>query len=196
MIVNRILRPARGLSTIALMRQLRILFQQSFLFRWMLANMAGWTVGLYLASWTLRSPVICLNGGLAAACIALPQWLVLRQAYNIPRQWIWFSIVGGSLGILPAFFLVITVLVGGLEVFALLSGMLFGTAVGGMQWFILRPCPRADWWLVANCIGCGIGGLLSVTTIISGLPLGLLLGAALFGLITGGVLQHILRQQE
>lgn len=174
------------------MHPLRETFEHHFLLRWTLANLVGWTIGLYVGAWTLRSPLICLNGGLAAACIGLAQWLVLREKYSIPRKWIWFSIIGGALGILPAFLLIITVIFGGLESFATLTGMSFGIGLGGMQWSLLRSYPHAEWWIPACGLGGALGGWLSVTTIINGLPLGLLLGAALFGLITGYALERIL----
>jgi hypothetical protein len=178
------------------MHQLRETLQQHFLLRWTLVNLVGWSVGLLLGAWTLRSPLICLNGGLAAACIGLAQWLVLRQDYAIARKWIMYSVIGGALGIIPAFFLVITIIFGGLESFATLTGMVFGIGIGGMQWLMLRVYPHSEWWIPACGLGGGLGGLLSVTTIINGLPLGLLLGAALFGLITGYALKRILYQTE
>lgn len=189
--VNRVLRRAGRPSTIVrIMEWVQQTLSESFLLRWTLANLVGWAVGLYTSAWTLRSPVICLNGALAAACIGLAQWLVLRRDYGFPGRWVLLAALGGALGVLPAFFLIITFIWGG-GMFAALLGLSFGAALGGMQWLILRPYPRAEWWILASGVGGALGGLLSVTTIIGGLPLGLLLGGALYGLVTGKALQRL-----
>lgn len=190
--VNYVLRRVRRPSTICrIMERLQLAISESFLLRWTLANLAGWVIGGYCAAWTLRSPLICLNGALAAAIIGLAQWLVLRRDYGLPARWVLFTVIGGALGVLPAFFLVIT-LIFGIGVFAVLAGLVSGAIIGGMQWLLLRSCPRAEWWIAASSAGGGLGALFSVTPIIGGLPLGLLLGGALYGYITGRTLERLL----
>ena len=46
-------------------------------------------------------------------------------------------------------------------------------------------------WLVINAVGGAACGWLTVIPIIRGLPLGLLMGSALFGYLTGRVLERI-----
>jgi hypothetical protein len=172
------------------MQQLRVVFEDYFWIRWAAASTLGLTVGLFAASLTLITPVICLNGALAGAVVGLAQWFVLRRDFGMPPRWIGLSALGGALGVLPAVFLVL-LMVFGMGMFALVAGALFGAAFGGMQWFALRHYPRADWWILANAGGAALCALLAVTPIISGLPLGLLLGAALYSLITGRALLWI-----
>lgn len=172
------------------MRRLRDLFDRSFLLRWTLANMLGWTLGLFLAAWTLRSPLICLNGALAAACIGGAQWLALRRQYGVAGRWALLTALGGALGVLPVVVLALT-LIFGAAVFAALLGLCFGAAVGAAQAGLLPGGERAAWWPVACGAGGAACGLLVVTPVIGGLPLGLLAGAALYGLITGRALEWI-----
>ncbi|MBI5667749.1 MAG: hypothetical protein HZC41_07050 [Chloroflexi bacterium] len=173
------------------MARLQRALSESFVLRWTLATLPGWTIGLYLGAWTLRSPAICLNGALAAACIGLAQWLVLRRGYDFSGRWVLLTTVGGALGLLPAFFFILTIIFGGLAVYATLVGLTFGAAMGGTQYLCLRQYPRAEWWIIASGLGGGLGGLLSVTTIIGGLPLGLLLGGIAYGWITGRTLRWL-----
>jgi uncharacterized protein YfiM (DUF2279 family) len=176
------------------MRQLRIRFQQSFLFRWTLANMAGWTIGLYATVFSLSWPTICLSIAIAGSSIGFTLWLVLRLEYCVGRTWIVWSILGSFAGWLPAFIIGTLPILRSVALGAAISGAVLGLAVGAGEWLAIRYFKNASWWLVANLIGGALCGVLTFTPIIPGLPLGLLLGAALFGLITGYALQGIMRQ--
>lgn len=177
------------------MRQLRAAFQQSFLLRWTLANIIGWTIGLYVAAWGLVTPVICLSGAAAGVVVGLAQWFVLRPVYAVRRDWVLWSVVGGVLGAVPAV-LMGALLVLGAGAAAAGFGAAFGLALGVGQWVALRRPERAGVWLLANAAGGAACGLLSVTTFINGLPLGLLLGSALFGGFTGWALERLLGRGE
>ncbi len=169
-------------------------FRRSFLLRWMLASILGWTLGLFVAAWSLVTPVICLSGALAGVIVGLAQWLVLRPAYAVPRDWVLWSVAGGVLGAVPALMMGALVVLGA-GVAAAGFGGAFGLALGIGQWVALRRPARAGGWLLANAAGGAACGLLSVTPFVGGLPLGLLVGSALFGALTGWALQRLLERR-
>jgi hypothetical protein len=163
----------------------------SFLLRWTLANIAGWTVGLYLSALSFSTPVLCLGGALAGACVGAAQWYALRDDYPVGREWIAWSAGGGLVGMLPAAFAGVLVALGwGLGI-ALVGGIV-GAAVGAAQWSILnRQMNGAGWWIVANLAAGAACALLTLAPIIWGLPIGLLVGTAIYGYVTGRVFIHL-----
>ncbi|MGI9624399.1 MAG: hypothetical protein ACR2PK_16315, partial [Acidimicrobiales bacterium] len=72
----------------------------------------------------------------------------------------------------------------------ILGVSLFGTAVGVLQWTVLRQqIPRAGWWVVASTTGW-----------VAGMPIGDLAGppglGAIYGAVTATALVWLLRQQK
>lgn len=183
--------------------------RQRFLLRWVLANVVGWTVGLYAG---VLNPVCFAGTGIIAGLVlGAAQWWALRgspllEASQLAqpeptdppqpsRRWITLTFIGAAVGLVPA------AIIGGLVILfangvaALLAGGLLGMAVGLAQWTLLRQISqRAALWLAVNTLGGAACGLLTIIPIIRGLPLGLLAGAALFGYATGRVLEVMVQE--
>lgn len=185
------------------LEQLIFEIRDRFLLRWIVANVVGWTVGLYagvLNPWCFAGAGIITGlilGGL--------QWWALRgtnlvqsdgeDARRKAQRWIGYTFAGAALGMLPAAMVggVIYLFANGLA--ALLAGGVLGLAVGIGQWMILkRGSPVVTVWLLSNAAGGALCGLLTVMPIIRGLPLGMVVGAALFGYFTGRVLERIIQE--
>lgn len=161
-----------------------------FILRWMLANVIGWSIGLL--GGLLFNPICFIAGGAACIGVGIAQWYVLRPHYD--REWIVATVVGGLCGTVPA-------LLGGLMIFfglglvGLCSGAIFGAAIGIAQWLLLkRNHSRAEWWIGANALGGLLCGLLTMIPLIAGLPIGLLIGSAVYGYITGRALEWLANQ--
>jgi hypothetical protein len=177
--------------------------------RWVLANVVGWGVGLYLTVWSISPLTLCLGGAVAGLCLGWAQWWAFRTPspydgegeqfieaapISVGRDWIGLTAAGALVGALPAAGAGVVVSLGwGLGV--ALVGAIFGAGVGFAQWYILgRRMSRAEWWIAANAAGGGLCALLTLAPLLRGLPIGLLLGTALYGYITGRVLLWMERQ--
>lgn len=179
-----------------LIAELQDRLRASFLLRWTLANMAGWTVGLYLTALSLSTPALCLGGALAGACVGLAQWFILKDEPAFGRNWIAWSAAGGFAGLLPAAFAGVLVALGWGFGVALVGGIV-GAGVGFAQWSVLsRRLNRAEWWIAANIAGGAACALLTLAPIIWGLPVGLLLGTAVYGYVTGRVFLWLTTQPD
>ena len=187
--------------------------RERFLLRWVLANVIGWTVGLYFG---VLNPICFAGAGVIAGLVlGASQWWALRttsldnnhsqnEAYipSIPnrisqpaRQWILSTFAGASIGLIPALVLagIFVLFSNGLAAF--LAGAVLGLGVGLGQWMVLKHrSQQITLWLVVNTVGGAACGLLTVMPIIRGLPLGMLAGSALFGYLTGRVLERILAE--
>lgn len=172
----------------------------------MLANVMGWSIGLYLSAWSLSTPVLCLGGAFAGLCVGLAQWWALKlptalssefmeaeqntglAPITVQRDWIGLSVAGAIFGAIPALSAGVLVALGwGLGI--AFAGAIFGAGIGIAQYFILqRGLTRAGWWIAANVGGGALCALFTLAPLIRGLPLGLLLGTALYGYITGRAL--------
>ncbi len=197
--------------------------RDSFLLRWILANVLGWTIGLYLGLW---NPVCFLGAGIVAGLtLGFAQWWVLSKpspsllspgfedGHPVPQggfaqgrpypndvtdrdtqlrvryRWIWMTLISAAIGMLPALVIGFLLSLWSLAVGLLVSGAILGGAVGFGQWKILRhTVDQPEHWIIVNALGGAVCGLLTAIPIIRGLPLGLLLGAALYGYITGRAL--------
>lgn len=169
---------------------LRTVLRDNFILRWTLANMIGWSIGLLAG---LFNPICFIVAGAAACiCVGVAQWYVLRPQYS--KDWIVATVVGGLCGTIPALFGGL-MFIFGWGLIALCSGALFGGAIGVSQWLILkRTYSRAEWWIGANALGGLLCGLLTTIPLITGLPIGLLLGSAVYGYITGRALEWMAKQ--
>ena len=181
--------------------------RQRFLLRWVLANIIGWTVGLYFG--VLNPLCFAATGIVAGLVLGASQWWALRATpfginraedeANIPthisqnaRRWILSTFAGAAIGLIPATALGATLFLFSSGLAALLAGAVLGLAVGLGQWIVLRHISRQLMlWLLVNTVGGAVCGWLTIIPIIRGLPLGLLAGSALFGYVTGRVLERI-----
>ena len=188
--------------------------RQRFLLRWVLANVVGWTVGLYAG---VLNPICFAGAGIVAGLVlGASQWWALRntpfginpavnEAFipNIPthisqnaRQWIISTFAGAAVGLIPALILAAVFFFFSNSFAALLAGAVLGLAVGLGQWMILKHMSqRFALWLAVNTLGGAVCGWLTLTPIIRGLPLGMLLGSAFFGYLTGRVMKLILAEK-
>lgn len=171
-------------------------FDRYFLLRWTIANMVGWSLGLFLGSVVLQligGIVGLLIGGLVAGGIAgYCQWWVLQLSLHwLERRWIFYSALAGFLAAFPAF------LLGFLSIFNMgfagfIIGGLFGGLVGALQGFVIRY--EFDhvlmMWGIANVLAGAICGSL----ILVFLPIICIPGPLLYGLITGWMLLRLFRQ--
>ncbi len=185
-----------------------------FLLRWVIANMIGWTFGLYFG---VLNPICFAGAGVVAGLVlGAAQWWALRDTSlahkgededdisvastrisKFARQWIISTFAGAALGLIPALVLAAALIIFFYNMAALFAGAVLGLAVGIGQWMILKHVSdRAVLWLLMNAVGGAICGWLTLTPIIPGLPLGLLLGAAFFGYVTGRVMEHIIAEKE
>jgi hypothetical protein len=184
--------------------------RERFLLRWILANLVGWTVGLYAG---VLNPVCFAGAGIVAGLVlGTSQWWALRTTpfginlaendENIPnipthlsqtaRRWIGFTFAGAAIGLIPAAVLGAALFLFTSSLAALLAGAALGLAVGLGQWMVLKHVSQqVVLWLVVNTLAGAACGWLTLTPIIRGLPLGMLIGSALFGYLTGRVLERI-----
>lgn len=173
-----------------------------FLPRWVLANVAGWALGLWLGA-----ALLALLGGLAGAAISGvlaglvvggAQWLVLRQQVSwISLRWVWWSALGGGLAFLPAY-LAGVALVAGPHIGYFVVGAVYGGIFGAAQWLVLRDA-HDEWaglWIMANLLAGGLCGCLTMTLTPAGLPLLCSPGPPLFGIITGGALRYMQNRSQ
>ena len=173
------------------MEDLRTRLRENFLLRWTLANLAGWTVGLYLGTLAINSPIICLLGLLTGLSIGLAQWWALRSELSITGRWIVAStagVAGGGLLAAPALFFALS----SQTVALTFAGGMIGLGVGAFQWsFLPQSLRRGGWWIGANLLAGALCALLTSLPIIRGLPIGLLVGTAVYGYLTGRVLRWL-----
>ncbi len=194
-----------------LLESFRYELRQRFLLRWILANVVGWTVGLYAG---VLNPICFAGTGIIAGLVlGAAQWWALRglplveqpistqtdnpESPQSSRQWITMTFVGAAVGMIPAVVIGAMLFLFANGLAALLAGGLLGAAVGLGQWMLLRHISqRAALWLAVNALGGAACGLLTIIPIIRGLPLGLLAGTAIFGYVTGRVLEVMLREHQ
>jgi hypothetical protein len=171
---------------------------RSLLLRWVLANVAGWSLGLYLGSlalsWVGGIVGLLLAGAVAGLLAGTAQTLALRGQWTISlRRWALLSTAGGALAALPVF-LALPALIVGRGTALTIMGALFGLIFGLVQTSALRGGQdRVLLWALANLFGGGLCALLSPGGIITGIPVCCTPGPVLFGLVTGGVLLTWLR---
>lgn len=173
-------------------RALQALFQQSWLLRWILANIAGWSIGLLLAAFLLNMLGIfgALIGGAAAGFIVGMLQAVALQTYpswQIPfRTWVLYSILGGVLATVPIYLLAFGLLFN-FNITLLLMGAIFGIIQSSLQARLLWHSiyEKALWWIAASAIGGALCAPLSLSASSLWLPVCFSPGPLIFGLITG-----------
>ncbi len=174
------------------------LFQQSWLLRWTLANIIGWSVGLLLAALLLThfGIVGALTSGAAAGIIVgVLQAAALKThpawQFNF-RAWVWHSCLGGAAATVPIYLLAFGLLLN-FNLTLLLMGAIFGTIQASLQarllWHIFYE--RAVWWVFASAIGGAVCAPLSLSASSLWLPICFSPGPVLFGIITGSILMKL-----
>ena len=175
---------------------------------WILAGAAGFSVGSLTESLvgssggiTVLAPVTV--GGTAAAVL---QWPALRRHVGRSGRWVGAGIVGGAVVAVAS--ILAGILAGlaagavgdaeagrafGADVAGVSAAVLYGTAVGYLQWRLLRPhFARAGRWVLAGAVGWIVAGLTAGVT--EGIAGWALLGAV-YGAITGTLLVALLRHR-
>jgi hypothetical protein len=167
-----------------------------FWFLWLMAGAVGWGLGVAWGSFAepddlnmlQSSPTIIWAGYLGVAVggilIGVLQWLVLRRQLARAGRWVLASLGAAA---------IVGVVVFGVGMFNADVGWvggagLFGTAVGVLQWLVLRrQVARAGWWVLASTVGWVVG--MPLGDIVGGPALG-----AAYGAITGTAMVWLLRQ--
>lgn len=123
-------------------------------------------------------------GAVVGACVGTMQSLVFRRHLSGPAQWIAVNAVAWGLAapmeFIGGFFLSIAVL-------AVLGGV--------SQWLVLRgQLSRSGWWVAANVVAwSAFLGIVAATSTVGNPALGLGVGFAVVGAITGVTLVWMLR---
>lgn len=181
--------------------------QTRFLLRWTLANMLGWSIGLYAGS-TLAASLggismiaafaLLPGGALAGAIAGGMQALALQLPLDvhddiidgfspeINRRWMIFSTLGGALGTIPVFFTAFT-LIGGAGFGFAVMGLGYGLVFGWIQTYALHhDLPDLIWlWVPANGLGGCLCGAFSLGINPLSVPVFCTIGPVIFGIITG-----------
>lgn len=138
-------------------------------FYWIMATTSGWLIGnLFFGG----IPII-ISGVLIAAL----QWAVLYKRIDKAWQWFVFSSFAWITGIV-----ILVLFLPGAD---LLSGLVLGGMLGGIQWSILRKkFSWSGWWIIIS--------IMAWTTGLTLMP-GLLTSGALPGALTGITLVVLFR---
>lgn len=180
---------------------------------WILASAAGYAVGglIESAAGPLGGVAVIAYvtaGGTAAAVLQWPvlQWPALRRHVARAGRWVGAATVGGAaVAVLSILAGVVAGLAAGAvgdaeagrafgeDVAGVSAAILYGAAVGVLQWRLLRGrFARAGRWPLASAVGWIVAGLTAGVT--EGIAGWAVLGAV-HGAITGGVLVTLLRQR-
>ncbi len=135
--------------------------------KWVLVSVLGWAIG-----WAFL-PEMAIG-----VAVGLLQWLVLRSKFQEGGWWVLLSGAGWATG---------HTVVGALQMdIVVLQGMVIGTVLGIVQWFILqRWVRRAAWWIPISGLGWAVGPIL-----------GPVLTGAVAGAVTGLALELLLRHRR
>jgi hypothetical protein len=180
-------------------------WRESWLLRWTLANMAGWSVGLIGAALLLNwfGVIGAMLGGAAAGALvgALQAWALHTHGdLTLPyRRWISVCALAGALAMLPVALLGFVALLNP-NVGLLLMGAIYGLALGSAQAFILHAELDTDagavLW-VAACVAAGaLCAPLSISASAAWLPVCCSPGPLVFGLITGAAWLKLPRDSD
>ena len=165
-----------------------------FMLRWLLANVLGWALGLFLGGVALRVVGsilgVLLGGAVTGVVVGVAQAFVLRA----DRRWWVVSAVGGGLAALPAYVSGITLIAGPVLGYFVI-GAVYGAIFGAAQWVALRH-ESGGWWVAVNGLAGGLCGCLTLGFNPLGLPLVCSLGPVVFGLLTGVVLLNLWETEE
>ncbi len=194
-------------------------FYISWLWKWLLVNAVGFSVGLAFGEIVTETIGFAVGflviGAVTGMIIGAAQWSILRNylQQQTGRWWISTSIFGFALGELIGFLIdwvidVATLGVGG----AIALGAITGMAVGTSQLYVLsKHLHKAWWWIPSSTIGgivATIAGFAIGVSVISGFSsfvgripaeviadaVGGAVAGALYGTITGITLWKLLQR--
>ena len=162
---------------------------------WLLACIVGFMLGFVVANATFGFGAPA--GIVIGVSLGIAQWLVLRRYIARAGWWVLASIVGLAVG----FGVCAAVLFAddfaddvGFAMAGAVAGTVIGASLGIAQWLVLRRhVARAGWWVLASAVG--VATFETVDFAMSFDPGGaFIVGVAVYGAITGGVLVWLLRQ--
>jgi hypothetical protein len=172
--------------------------------RWAVVTTGGFGAGTLLAATPATAlavsgapaALVGLTGGaVLGGILGGAQWLELRQQVDTAGWWIPASMVGGMLGFTGNAILAdrapSTVRA---ALPPVVAGAIAGGLLGGAQAVVLRRqvCPAGS-WIVASALGWSAAcGLAAKVASVARVPIGLLIGGAAAGTITGMVLARLL----
>lgn len=167
---------------------------------WILINIIGWSLGLYVVALSLRFLGIIgglIGTGMMGLVVGIGQAWILKRFLPISYQhWGIATLMGVILGASPVALLFVWVLliaVLGLNSVLVILGGLLGGVLGGTQAYILYPIvyDKARWWVIANLVAGALCAPLSLTGTTFWLPIFCSLGPLTFGLLTALGLRYI-----
>jgi len=168
--------------------------------RWTIATLAGWVLGLIVAI-GLSYAIIAVTGGeesnlivglCMGAVLGLVQMLAVRSTLPLGWRWVWGGAVGMGIAFIAATLLAMTMpaLADASDAWLVLVAVIGAAISGALQAPALREhTPKAGMWVLASIVSWAVAW--GITAVLP--ELGLLLGGALLGLVGGGLLLWILR---
>jgi predicted membrane protein len=156
------------------------------------------------------------GGSVLGLGIGLIQRLILKQVFNVQRFWIWSVVIGFIIAEAVTGFICWRLKINRMELRfielnALPESLIFafaGLLIGLLQWSILRKYfRRGIYWIFASCIGWGICIIVNdyskIFTSVSNSSISILtdilaflLGATIYGALTGATLMWILKKRQ
>lgn len=175
---------------------------RNFWFRWLIASVIGWVVGLILAI-VLSYAVVSLFydettnlivGLVLAAGVGLAQMIAVRKVLPLTWRWVW----GAAAGIgLPFVIAVVIDEMWFSEAETFEAGFVIVGAVGGalaglIQHVTLKPhTSRAKWWILASPVSWALAW---ATNILIG-EAGIIVGGIVLGAVSGAMLIWIVNDR-
>ncbi len=170
----------------------------AFILRWTLANMLGWTLGLYTLALLIKVfgfIGILLGGLVVGGIVGIAQSAIYLKSQLTPRRWIGMSALGSLIaillnGLLGILFLILFT-VSGTNLPLLLAGAIAGLCLGSSQAWVISSesdAPYGIWILINVLAGC-LCAPLSLFTPFS-IPILCSLGPLTFGILTGLLLMR------
>ncbi|GAB4338484.1 MAG: hypothetical protein Kow00117_19920 [Phototrophicales bacterium] len=169
--------------------------EQHTISRWVIVNTFGWMLAFIIAglliNWLsvwLGIVAVFVGGGVIGLIVGGLQAWSIRP--NAAAHWMFYSIIGGIIGVIPVFLSAFS-LVAGQEIGFGVMGGLYGLSLGGMQSLHYDGEVALIWMLSTMLASC----LCSIITF-TGSFLPLLMGPIVFGSITGITLAWLLREKD
>jgi hypothetical protein len=167
----------------------RIYWQSYPLLRWALVHWLAWPLGLFAAALLLRIAGFfgfLMAGAVLGAVLGAGQSYLLYDSLENRRRWLAYSAAGGLIGSFPVYIFVLFSLLSW-WIAALLVGISFGAAFGGMQAYALYRAGSRSFlrWLAVTILAAVIGTWLAALGILLGWPMLLSPSGILFGLMLG-----------
>ncbi|MDE5095705.1 MAG: hypothetical protein O4804_16225 [Trichodesmium sp. St11_bin5] len=134
-----------------------------FWFQWVLANMVGWFVGLFVFGFlgevvdnTIGSFGLAVFGTVFGAVVGSLQWWVLRKRLSQARWWILATVLASAILFSTAVVLsnAVSDVVSNTVIQGVVISSLMGLVIGSAQWLVLRKqIYQSHWWILASVLG-------------------------------------------